>query len=136
MTIKDRILDAVVARIGAYNKTSIGQVFFWQTVLAQAETELKKAWAELQGTSGYVAPDDELRVYPEGEHVVHKTKMFSVIIKVMTRRRTLNEARLINGLCQRFKLNPDDARTFIEQCKAEGAAPLSKRVLENETAAA
>lgn len=132
-TVTERVreaLDGIVPSRGQANSALLFNVRKWQEAKVYAEAELKKAWKIVQKPIGSTETDDEMRARGTGEHIVSEAGQFSVTAKVASASRTLSIDALVIYMNREHDIPPGDMLRIIEECKVEGTASLSKRVLE------
>ena len=135
MKLKDMLIDAVgklaerVVPKQPKKAVYLTTIFVWQEISSFTEKKLKEAWS-LAWEAGVIPSDDALRAAGEGEAIVCESDRFSCVAKVTKPRETFDRDKFIGELVRLYKLKRPALEALAEQCKSEGKAALSKRVLE------
>lgn len=138
--IKDRILETLHEipdnSQGIRNpdrKTAAGAVlfelFFWNTVQDEAETQVKKLWAKAV-TDKVLKDDDHYRNLGPGETIAAESSTFSCLMKVGKGRNTLDKEAFLAAVARKARISVEALEELWDKHQKEGKNSLSKRVLE------
>lgn len=108
------------------------EIWVWQEVCALAGAAEKQAWQAAQlGEDSLIPPDAELRL-ESGETIVADSAGYSCVVRVDKPRSAFDRDTFIALVCREYKIPAAEMLRLVERAKAEGTAPLTKRIVPTE----